>query len=140
MRVSPAERGLFLRGIVAMALVRMALLIFPLQRIVNALNRIDRHRPPARNLSIDTRQAALRISQAAALCPVPTTCLSRTIAAHFLMLRLGFTSIPRIGVSKAEGRFAAHAWLECQDGIVIGSKSPDGRTYNPVPSLERFFA
>lgn len=123
-----------------MAAIRIAIVVLPLQRIVNVMNGINRRWPRTSSAPIEIRRAARRITQAAAYCPIPTTCWSRTIAAHFLMSRLGFVSVPKVGVSKGDGNFAAHAWLECRDEILIGSKSPDGRTYTAVPSLERFFA
>jgi len=139
MRTNRREQTLFAAGLLAMAAARIALLMVPLRRILEATNAMNRRWPRHTSSAMGVRRAALRISQAAAYCPVPTTCLSRTLAAHFLMSRLGFDSMPRIGVSKADGAFGAHAWLECQDGIVIGDKSPDGIQYQPVPSLERFF-
>lgn len=140
MLASGAEQGLFLSSVIVMGVARIALLVFPLRRVVATLNALNRRWHRATGSSMGVRRAALRIAQAASWCPIPTTCLSRTIAAYFLMSRLGFSSTPRIGVTTAGGSFGAHAWLECEDEIVIGDKSPDGNLYHPVPSLERFFS
>jgi hypothetical protein len=134
---SSSERCLFAVSLVAMAASRLAIILFPLRRILGGMNAFNRCWPVASKPSLDLHRAARRITQAASYCP--TTCLSRTLAAHFVLSRLGHASVPRIGVSKENGRFAAHAWLECADNIVIGDQSPDENRYHPVPSLERFF-
>jgi len=140
LRANPAEIRVFATSIAVMGMMRVALAAAPLQRVILWMNEDHARRRGKKPVGLDVQRAALRIVQASAYCPLPTTCLSRTLAAHLMMSRLGFTSVPRIGVRNANGHFAAHAWLECQDGIVIGDASPDGETYTPVQSLERFFA
>jgi hypothetical protein len=120
--------------------MRIALAVVPLRCVIEWINADQRRHVGRQTATLNIQQAALRITQAAAFCPVPTTCLSRTLAAHLVMSRLGLSSVPRIGVSTIDGKFEAHAWLECQDGLVIGHESPDGKIYTPVPSIERFFA
>ncbi|MCU1326409.1 MAG: hypothetical protein JWN34_1779 [Bryobacterales bacterium] len=137
LRTNAGERRLFAYALAAMAVSRVAIVVFPLRRILAAMSAMNRRWPVLRVSPVTVQQAAKRISQAARYCP--TTCLSRTLAGHFLMSRLGYPSTPRIGVSKTGGRFAAHAWLECPDNIIIGDQSPDENTYHAVPSLERFF-
>src|SRR4051812_45090413 len=118
-RASGREQALFVTAVLAMAAARVALLAVPLRLIFSSMNAVNRRWPRENSSAMGARRAARRISQAAAYCPLPTTCLSRTIAAHFLMSRLGYSSVPRIGVAKSGGTFGAHAWLECQDDIVI---------------------
>ena len=62
------------------------------------------------------------------------------IPAAFLLARAGFTSELRIGVKKTDGRFEAHAWLECPDNIIIGNPSPEGKQYSRLPALGKFCA
>jgi hypothetical protein len=140
LRANGSEIRVLATAVVAMGVIRVALAAIPLKRVIRWINADQSRSAGAKLPSLDIQRAALRIAQAGAFCPLPTTCLSRTLAAHMIMSRLGFSSVPRIGVSTADGNFEAHAWLECQDGIVIGQKSPDGKTYMPVVSLERFFA
>ena len=140
LRTNRDEIRVFVASIVAMGVIRLALAAAPLKNVISWINS-DQGRRGRRELAqLDIQRAARRIAQAAAYCPLPTTCLSRTLAAHMIMSRLGFVSVPRIGISTADGNFEAHAWLECQGGIVIGQKSPEGKAFTPVPSLERFFA
>ncbi len=140
LRVDRAEIRLFAASLAAMGAIRVALAVAPLQRVIGWINAGQGRWAGKEIAQLDIQRVALRIAQAAAYCPLPTTCLSRTLAAYMMMSRLGFASVPKIGVSTTDGIFEAHAWLECQDGIVIGQTSPDGKTYTPVPSLERFFA
>jgi len=114
-------------------------MIWSLPEIVKIVGKVNGPRV-RRYQSVSLLRAARFIDQASGYSLLPTTCLSRTIAAYFVLSRLGFSSTPGIGVSKVNGKFAAHAWLECEDGVVIGTKSPDGDNYQPLDSLARFFA
>jgi hypothetical protein len=47
--------------------------------------------------------------------------LTQAVAAHALLTRAGYESCIEIGVAKpAGGRFEAHAWVVCDDIVVIG--------------------
>ena len=48
------------------------------------------------------------------------TCLTRAITAQILLAGQNYTSNIKIGVSKTEGNFEAHAWLEADNKIVLG--------------------
>lgn len=133
------ERLLLVKSLAVMIAVRLALFVAPVQRVVGLTRWANRRWPRLSAPVLPLRRAALRIAQARAYCPL-STCLSESIAAQLLLARQGYPAEVRIGVSKEGGRFAAHAWLECPDGIVIGNPAPEGKIYNPLPSLEGFFA
>src|SRR4051812_3911881 len=101
-RANPTEIRVFATTIMAMMVLRLALVVVPLRRVIEWINEHQSRRVGKQTPTLDIRRAALRITQAAAFCPVPTTCLSRTLAAHLIMSRLGFSSVPRIGVSTAD--------------------------------------
>lgn len=138
--VARAEKQVFVLSLIGMVAARLALFVWPVHKIVRAANGLNRRWPRKGGAPVSVRAAAKRILQAIRFAPVHTTCLSESIAAQFVMARLGFRTELRIGVSRENARFAAHAWLDCPEGIVIGNPSPEGKTYNTLPSLERFFA
>ena len=138
-RLSYDEKRLFILAVVSMSISRITLLMWSLPEIIAMIGRMNGRKARQRG-SIDLRRAARIIDLSSGYSVLPTTCLSRTMAAYFVLSRLGYASTPGIGVSKVGGKFAAHAWLECEGGVVIGTRSPDGDTYQPLGSLARFFA
>ncbi|HKF26495.1 MAG TPA: lasso peptide biosynthesis B2 protein [Candidatus Acidoferrum sp.] len=64
-----------------------------------------------------------------------TTCLERSLTLWRLLARRGVTSQLRIGTSKCEGKFAAHAWVE-RNGEAIGE--PEG-THLHYAAFEKEF-
>jgi len=56
--------------------------------------------------------------------PVSMTCLVRAVAADAILRRHGFASQVRIGVRRHDGAWSrpldSHAWVECDDRIVLG--------------------
>ena len=48
------------------------------------------------------------------------TCLTRALTAQILLAGQNYPSNIRIGVSKDNGEFEAHAWLEADNKIVLG--------------------
>lgn len=66
--------------------------------------------------------------------PVRATCLEQALA---LVGLLTFTGVPArlvIGVSRPEPALRAHAWVECDGRIVLGSPHSHGLTPLPAPS------
>lgn len=136
--MKPQERRLFFDGILLMSLVRVALWICPIQRIMRRLERMEKKRvAPGVLPGITAQRAARRLRQAAGFCPVPITCLAQALAAKTLMARYGYAGTLRIGVLKSDARLQAHAWLECSDGVLIGNPMPSGKEYVPLAGAER---
>ena len=55
------------------------------------------------------------------------TCLTQALALQWLLARSGHTSRIHLGARKdVEGKFAAHAWVECEDRVVIGGSRDAG--------------
>ena len=140
LRLSSMERGFFALALTSMAGIRIALVFWPFQKVVRATDTINLRWPRRGQTAPALPRAAKRIAQAARLCGNSSTCLSEAIAGRFLMARVGYPAELRIGVRKTEGKFEAHAWLECPGNITIGNTSPEGKQYSRMPSLGRFFA
>lgn len=61
-----------------------------------------------------------------------TTCLPKALVGRYLLRRAGCDSRVRFGVAKqSDGAFAAHAWLENSEGILIGGDT--AIDYSPMP-------
>ena len=70
-----------------------------------------------------TQRIGRMVLAAARYCPIPVSCLERSLALWWLLARHGIMSQLRIGARKTGEKFEAHAWVE-RDGAAIGE--PDG--------------
>lgn len=61
------------------------------------------------------------------------TCLTQALALHRLLSRSGYRSKVQFGIRQADGRFAAHAWVEHETGLLL-SKPPE------IVQYVRFFS
>lgn len=67
------------------------------------------------------RQLARRIERLARLVP-GASCLTQALALQWLLARAGHGCELLVGVRRDDtGRFAAHAWVACNDRIVLGA-------------------
>ncbi len=67
------------------------------------------------------RQIARRIERLARFVP-GASCLTQALALQWLLARSGHGCELLVGVRRdAEGHFAAHAWVACNDRIVLGA-------------------
>jgi hypothetical protein len=67
------------------------------------------------------RQLARRIVRLARLVP-RASCLTQALALQYLLARSGHASDLHVGVrTDPAGRFEAHAWLTCNEQVVIGA-------------------
>jgi hypothetical protein len=100
---------------------------------------------PSSAPQLDLIRAARRLDQAARFCPLPLTCLSKALAGKAVLARYGHFGELCIGVKKTNGKFEAHAWLECENGacddkVLIGNPMPDGKQYVRLQGMEGFSA
>lgn len=132
------EKKAFALSLAAMTVTRIALAFYTPREVARMLERINRAFPgPSEARPIALRRLIRRVVQARHYAPVPTTCLSESLAAQAVLARYGHNGELRIGVQKTGGRFEAHAWLECADQILIGTPAPDGKTYVTLAGAER---
>jgi hypothetical protein len=57
------------------------------------------------------------------------TCLNRALAAKILLSQYHHPSDVKIGVSRNEGEFEAHAWLESNNKLILGQSE---KNYIPI--------
>ena len=73
--------------------------------------------PPQHQAVREIGWAVLRASRNA---PFRAVCLQQAVAAKMMLSRRNIRSVMRFGVSKANNRLQAHAWLDCGDIKVTG--------------------
>jgi len=99
--------------------VRLALWVLPFRGIEKLLATPSRRTPPD-GASVVPEQVA-RAVRLAGRCVPAATCLAQAIVAVMLLRRRGHDAALRIGVRRPDRRaFDAHAWVECNQRIVIG--------------------
>ena len=68
-------------------------------------------------------QIAAVVSLAGRRSPWPTSCLRQALALWVLLANRGIASEVRVGVESTAGSgFAAHAWVEHNDRVLIGGE------------------
>jgi len=87
-------------------------------------------RPSGAPSSFQPEDVAWAVAIAARYVPGGDNCLVQALAGAAIMARLGLRARVRLGVAH-QGVFAAHAWVECGDRIVIGAQ--EAARYSGLP-------
>lgn len=122
--LSPGDRLLVLEAAIVLVLVWAGLWVLRFTILRRLLDRyagradasVDRARPALDRVGWAVIAVARRL-------PVPMTCLVQALAADAMLRRRGFASQVRIGVRlhrNSARPLEAHAWVECDGGIVVG--------------------
>jgi hypothetical protein len=131
--MSTSERTILLRALIAVLSARMKLWLrvgFQPVRTQAAEDTTPLKAPP-RMADWKASQYAWAVKAVSRYVPV-TTCLTQALALHSLLAASGRKSRIEIGVSKDDGRFEAHAWVVCNDQILIGGPNIDRYVSLPV--------
>ena len=130
LRLSRAERTLLLQAAFSILAVGVGLRFLSFERLqVLACRGAGRATTPVRSDRI-----VWAVEAAARHIPA-STCLNKALAAQALLTRHGYASQLMIGVAKGEAcRLDAHAWIICQDRVLIGG--PETGRYTPLLNLE----
>jgi hypothetical protein len=130
LRLSRTERTLFLQAAFSIAAVRLALRFLSFERLqALACRWVGRAATP-----VSSDRIVWAVEAAARHIPA-SSCLSKALAAQALLARHGYASQLMIGVTKDEAcRLEAHAWITCQDRVLIGG--PETGRYTPLLNRE----
>ena len=126
------QRWDLLAAVCLLAGVRLGLWLLPFRLLLRLVSRLT----PQVHAGSATRlprasQVAWAIQTASRYVPGTRACLPRALAVHMLLARRGVPARLRIGVARAEnGLLDAHAWVEDQEGVLVGN----------LPDLSRFTA
>jgi len=124
-----AEWLLLLQAVFSIVLVHIALRCLAVQRVPRFVSRAgwrSNSNHAAHRIAWATRAAARFIPR--------STCLVQAIAGQVLLIRYGYQPRLMIGVMKdADQRFQAHAWVACDERILIGG--PGAERYTSLLTL-----
>src|SRR4051812_41576578 len=112
--LSPGERGYFVRVVLMLAFVRVALWLVPLGTLRRYLAGVRAKPADALMGNVDVLARVARFVTSGARFVPRASCLTQALAAQALLKQETVESTLRIGVERtAQGVFRAHAWLEC---------------------------
>ncbi len=121
------ERSLLIRSHVLLLATRLGLWVLPF-RSLRALLVSKRPTKPVGETVLPVGRIVWAIKTAARYVPA-CTCLVQALVAERVLTRLGHDAKMHIGVAKdATGSLEAHAWVEGNQGVLIGE----------LPDLDRF--
>jgi hypothetical protein len=124
--LSPLEQRLFLKTLLLIAAVRLALWVVPYRILRRNLPRMSQ--PSTETVTPETAALLAQTARHVTICArfVPeATCLTQAITAQILLSHQRLTSTIRIGVARGGEMesLRAHAWLECHGLVVVGGES-----------------
>ncbi len=119
MRMDRVRRALLVEVLMALAIARLALLLFPFRHVAHHLGALA---PPGEDVSTETepgdarlaREIGWAVGRMAAHVPFKAVCLQQAIAAKLMLRRRGIRSALHFGIANGEGSgesLRAHAWL-----------------------------
>lgn len=110
-----------LEALVAVPLARLAVALLPFRVIHRAIEAAMRHRGSPSNVPRERiARAVVRVARR-----VPgASCLTQVVGAALLFACHGHEATVRLGVARADGPVAAHAWLESDGVVVLGEPEP----------------
>lgn len=140
-RMSSQGRRMVVAALGWVMIIRAALWLVPFASVQRLVQRLGRRSPralgPLTPQLVDNR--AWAVSAVSRYVP-GATCLTQALALQVLLARSGGASELRIGVSRGEEGFGAHAWLVCDGRIVIGDTDleryvqlPPTRVWSKLP-------
>lgn len=123
------ERALVFQAVLATFVIRLSLAWLPLQTV----QRLAVSIPSCGNEPPSAQRIVCAVQSAARFIP-GSTCLVQALAAQALLIQHGYRPSLTIGVMKNECEgFEAHAWVTCEDEVVMGG--PETRNYTALLNL-----
>jgi hypothetical protein len=118
--LASADRRLVLEAIGLVAAIRAFLRLSSVSSLRRMLAWYARC--GGRRAAADTTLERVEWALSAATARIPASCLVQALAADTLLHRRGFVSEICLGVRKdARRSFEAHAWVQCENRIVVGA-------------------
>lgn len=124
LKLNNSEKIILFKALFLLWIVRIMLWIFPfpiIQKIINKFTLI----PEENKLHKIYMEKLIWTIEVMSIYTPNATCLTRALAANILLARYNYPSNIKIGVSKNEGEFEAHAWLEADDRIILGESDTE---------------
>lgn len=126
-KLSNLEKKILIKALMLLWIIRIMLYILPFQTLQNIIKKfISTEENKIHSVQIGKLIWAVEVMSA---YTPRATCLTRALAAQILLARYNYSSNIKIGVSKNESGFEAHAWLEADDKIILGESEIN---YTPI--------
>jgi hypothetical protein len=133
-RLRTPEKSLFLRIVLMLIRVRLALWFKPLAYVRRMGELSDAPPVQEKAYPLSAHDLTSLITVAASYIP-GATCLTQALVAQTILRRYGYAPDLKIGVGRSESnRFQAHAWIELDGKVVLG-QLPTLSQYTPLPAL-----
>lgn len=126
LRLAPRERRLLVYAWALSVVVRPALRLLPVARLLP--RRPLGAQPAPGALPVD--RVAWLVALAARHAPGRRTCLEDALVLAWTLRREGVEAVVRIGVARDGEELTAHAWLEYAGRVILGAR--EGETYEPL--------
>jgi hypothetical protein len=137
LHLGAARRRLLVEAVLLSAAIALALRLLRFQALRRIAGRLTRGpaRPTGANQAyIDSVVWAVSVS--GRHVPGAGGCLVQALAGMVLLGRGGCPALMHIGVDKdAQGRFQAHAWVECRGAVVLGGTENPSH-FAPLAALD----
>lgn len=121
-----------------MGMVVVAASLLVLARVAVATIGVDRSQRlltsvavPTRLFPVDAEHIPWAVETGATVIPAAVTCLPRAVVCQAMLAARGVETKIRLGVDPADD-FAAHAWVERGDEVLIGGDVADFDRYRPL--------
>lgn len=130
-RLESEDRRLLLGAGLILTLIRLGLWILPWRLVVAAVGVI----PMPWRGTVAPSRAAWAIRSGSRVVP-GATCLTQSLALHYLLNRSGHESRLFLGVAKGTSGFEAHAWVE-HNGEPLLDEPDEVARYSRLLTMER---
>lgn len=111
-RLTSSERHLFVKAVLLLRVVAVALPRLGFGRLQRLIIRLTRSGQPREVEQARVKEIVWAVSAAARRAGFRTNCLERSLLLWWVLLGHGLPAQLRIGVRKRDGRLQAHAWVE----------------------------
>lgn len=120
--------------VLALVLGWVFIFLFPIRLTARLMEKHHSAAPQNAAAIRRAQQVCTRLRRVAHKLPWRTSCLVQAMAGHLLLRRRGIPTRIRIGVRKADGKLAAHAWLITDEHtMLLGAEGAEA--FTPLTDL-----
>jgi hypothetical protein len=127
--------GLLTEALVLLGMTRIGLRFWHFQRVRRSLLLIGRCGRRITRRHISPAVLVWAIETAKRKNPLRSTCLTEALTAEALFKQFGHEPVLCIGASVLDGEFAAHAWLENDEVVMVGGPEAHVQQFSRFPDF-----
>ena len=125
-----SEKILIFKALILLWIVRILLWVFPFSIINRFIDKFDTI--SHENNSKFSKEKLIWAIQSMSIYTPQATCLTCALGAKILLYMYDYSSHIKIGVSRIDLEFEAHAWLESDNEIILGESKKE---YTPILNM-----